>query len=500
VTTPRGFFQFAGLQAGEYTLTAEGAPGRVAKLDLLVAKDQEILVSDLILHDPSALELSLEPPVAPDGNKWRVQLVTSDPNPAVIVRDEEVSSDGTWKKTGIPVGAYRLNVKAGRDRWHSHLIELQSGNNHFSLRSSSLRLRGTITLGGQPLRASLRFGSGRETRVSIESEDDGTFEILLPERADGMEPDEWEVDIEALSVGVRRTVPRVRITRTSPTEAEVTINLPATHVEGAVVNEDGAPVEGSLIRIQPLRTIEPPVSAVSGASGMFAIHGLPAGHALVGAEGPQGSADDIEIDVLEGQTARVKLVLRRTVEIRGQVTCEEGPVWGAQVKMFPPDQPLRPILTLATDEEGRFVAELPSSHPQVSVNVAAVGCALHMGRLEARADTVLRVPLSRASGTLVLATPLKSLTPEWDLPSILVFHNGSYESLQSLINWAAANGVRQKEQDVGRVVIPNLEPGEYVACQAPMSQLLALSASTAGYRQCTRGVLNPGTELKLSVD
>jgi hypothetical protein len=188
-----------------------------------------------------------------------------------------------------------------------------------------------------------------------------------------------------------------------------------------------------------------------------------------------------------------RLVARRSLVLKGQILSSEGPVPGAHIKPVAVQAPLAAVPILRADGDGRFEFRLPPATSEIGLSVGALGYAVRILRMPVAVDRPATVLLERLGGKLVLEIPE---IPKGG-PGVVVAHGGFYESVSYLSGWAAANGGGQNE--MGQMVIPQLEPGRYAACISTVPDLPGLSKGVLPQEGCAQGTLSAGGELILKV-
>ncbi len=500
----RGFFHLAGVPPGAYLLEATKAPLAPARASVRVLPNQLTMVANppLTLAPPLKLQIYIDPPVTPQGVPWKVEWSQVDRGSAPLAptRTSHAALDGSWVEAGWAPGKYFLRIldDAGAV-WLGEVITLESGADPspLLLELPTIEVRGRLLLGDQPLLAELSFGGapGYES-VSFASDALGTFRGLLPKAGT------WLVEISAAEPRVRRERLEV-VVEEKPGQAfaELSIELPATRLQGTVVTEEGMLVPGALVTVFS--------SAKGGAStedeasdtGAFEMWGFPPGvYALIAEHGSASGevffSDQVQVELEEDrQPSPVRLELRREIKVRGRVLAATGAVPGALIKAEPLDMPSFPLLPRHSDASGSFAVSLPAAASRVFLSVAPPGFAFRMLALEARAlKEPLDVPVSTEMGTLVFELPAGLDQHTWGGVKVLVQHGSAQELLGYLLHWASLNGVAADGQ---RVVVPAMEPGDYSACIAPLTQRAAVLLGSLSAVPCASGYLSPSGELTL---
>jgi hypothetical protein len=495
-TDARGFFQLTGSVPGDFVLVAEDAhEDSVAAPLRLDLNRHSVLPSPLILLPPVSLEVAIDPPLSPSGRPWQVTLLGEGNRPEVLVREQPASIAGLWTRRRVQPGRYRLLVGLRESNWYAEQIEVNPPQTTVAVWIRYLEVRGGVRVGDEPVRGVLSFSDGRAVSVNADSDEEGRFSVVLP-RPDNVRA--WEVEIKGEQPLVRRVLEEAPIRETGPNSGVLDITLPDTRVSGVVVDEVGQPAGPAIVTLQSLGEVEPFVQAAVRDDGAFTLRGLAPGRAVLSADaGDRGSSDQVEIVAAIGSEAAVRLVVRRTTKVNGQVVSADGPVAGAQVIAYPSTMPLWPTTATSTDTSGQFVLHLPPDTREAALKVSAVGYALRMGRLPIDAARPLMVALQPVGGTLFLDVGNHDPATSWRSPMIYLLRDNVFETLPALRSWAAANGQQQGAASAP-VVVPQMEEGSYVLCVAGMDSLTALARGA--HDECVGGHLAPGGELSLTLN
>jgi hypothetical protein len=478
---------------GEYRLRVEDRGLATQPVDVTIVADRETrLDAPLVLDQPVRLDVTVVPPTPPEGLAWSVALARAGGSPLRMLASETASSDGRVQLP-LSAGDYYLTVGADGQQWFGANVRVDPDAGPLQIELPVVRVRGTIRLGNKPLAANVRLRHLKGAAEFLFASDDlGSFYGHLAG------PGKWEAELEYGEPTVTRAIQALEVLPSPVTnEATLDIALPDTLLRGDVRTEDGTPLAGAVIRLEPLHNHagEPVSDTTTDAEGDFEVRGLAAGPLLLSAEARQQRSDEVRVEVEEGDAGArdVHLITRATARLRGRVVGADGlPLPGAWVAASAMQQPL-PIAGVGrrkADVEGAFEIDLAPGTRQASVFAGTPGYALRLFRADVPAVPGWVVGLSRVSGRLVL-----EFDEPWQPgePHLLVDHNGARESLTFLVAfWSAPNGV---EWDPRRVVLPVLEPGPYSVCRATLAEYRA-GAPGGG---CVGGVVPPGGELVLNV-
>ncbi|MCP4656150.1 MAG: hypothetical protein GY856_12115 [bacterium] len=491
----REFFHLTGLLPGSYVLTAtmEGfAPTRIPHL--LVKEDAEAELRDpVMLLRPLDLTVTVAPSTDPSGGGWVVMLLhTAETEPTGMGRTD---ADGIWVRKATRPGNYYLQISDSRGaRMVFEEIELNRSQTAFLYELRFVEVEGRVTLGEEPLPATLFFG-GSKSVVSIEAKADseGLFSAIIPQK------ESWPVDVMAREPRVFRRLRNLEIIpRPGMGKAWLDIELPDTLLEGKVVDQDDQPVADARILSLQVPAAEMPTYTTTDQNGEFSFRGIAEGtHRLEAhASSPAGAlvSDAVETELTkQSPTASVRIVVRRVVELAGTVFSPAGPVPGAaiQFKVLDSHSPTNMIIPQTQSAgDGSFTLELPAGFERGDVIVEAPGFVLNRQRLVIDAGKPLDIPLTQeGGGTLVihLTSPLGWSRIEKPLPYVIhdgIFHYG----FGRLRRWAQLNGVTWDEL---RVEIPKLPPGSYSVCWH------LETAENERESECIDGFLPPAGELTI---
>ncbi|HEY7216387.1 MAG TPA: carboxypeptidase-like regulatory domain-containing protein, partial [Thermoanaerobaculia bacterium] len=454
-TNERGFFQFEGVKPGSYVVTAskEGfAPARRGSIVVREGLQAEIL-EPLQLAKPLELEVRLDPALDPFGHRWRLRLSQPD-LPGELNEDlwnGTASAEGLWHLAGLAPGSYRLHVLGDSGtRWAAQEIQLEPGRTSVDIEIPLILVKGSVTLGDDPLSATLWFG-GRSgsRRIRFQSDDDGRFEGFLP--SEGV----WPVDLASDEHDLRQTLDPVEVkVPEGKTYAAVKVRIPDTRLAGEVVDETGRKAPRALVSLY----IKGNTQVYADEKGEFELRGVKPGPTAIEAEDGPRTTGPVEIVVEENrETPRVRLVLREVLTIRGRVFSSLGPTPGAQLNGFPAVDQVgySSSFEVVTGPDGGFLLKLPVSTQRVNLLVFAPGFAMRMMSVAVERDRPLEIAVEPTGGTLVLELPADAEPPP------LLAHAGAFTFPLFLQRWATLQGAVQVP---GRLTLPNVEPGAYSLC------------------------------------
>lgn len=487
---PRGFFQLTGLAAGEYVVTAslEGFTPARSEPVLLSAAAESQLRDTLTLEPPLTVEVQLDPPLDPYGQPWSLRLMDAGTEipPRGLTAAAQGSADlqGFWKKAGLRPARYLVVVQdLTGSKWIQDFYEITAAQPRLDLHLDLVEVEGKISRGQEPVAATLWFARSKGgKRIRFDSDEKGVFLGYLP--AEG----EWAVDLELASEQVQALEP-VQVERLPDRDvARVEIRIPNTLLRIKVTDERSRPVPAAqVILLSDPERGRREAHVAADENGEVTLRGLSPGTLQVYADDERNASSDwVVVQVQEDRdTPEVSLVLRERIELTGHVHSPEGPVAGALVIFQPIVQGGGNawVGRTITEADGSFRVRLDHSFPGGGVAVLAPGFAARLMPLppDWRTSRSLTIPVSQAGGTIVV-DPVA--LEGW-------MQNGSRLKRQGgdlpLIDFLR-DGWAEFDPAADRLVLPRMEPGEYLLCPG-------WSAPPAA---CSAGYLSAGGELRLS--
>jgi hypothetical protein len=470
----QGAVQLAPLPAGIYVLevSADGfATARVSPVEIYRGSES-VFRKPIELYPPITVAVSVDPPADPAGKPWRVSwqrnndfVSGADPFPMF---DAAVDKEGTVQIAGQEPGTFFLHVlnTAGDRIAVRSLVIRDETDAVIRVNVASHDVKGTLRLGGEPLAATLWFGSrfGAE-RVKMTSSAEGAFKGALPRRG------KWALDVESSELSLM-TMADVTV----PDDDEpLDIDLPDTTLSGWVVGSDGQRLtRGSVAVRTGVRTIEPRLAA----DGSFSLRALAPGvvHLIATDRRTGETSSGIDVPLSEGENrAGVELRIDARKGVVGTVMSRGQPVIGASVSGLGLDVGTQIIGSTATDVTGRFVLYIAERAKRARFTVAAPGRTLQTFDV-VLTPTPLALELEPVGGVIELATsgPFR------------LSRNGMTISISAITDWMSGHG--DPLSDLSVMHIPDLAPGHYEVCSTG-------SPTPA----CVGGELAPGGTLRLVV-
>ena len=435
-----------------------------------------------------ALELVVTPRLDPLGRPWRIGLFAPGQRKPTVA-NAAVSPEGRWWLRGLAPGQYEIRVVSQEGvQWLRQVCEIDDETGTLALVVPVLKVEGLVRVGRSRLPARLVFvDEGCAARIPIASGDDGRFEGFISASAQ-VSSDGWRVEVQAGPPPVRHVLEGVRYSLRQGSQTpwfDLTL-APAT-VSGVVFSADGQPAAGVDVSCESLEQTWQSGLAATDRAGRFRFVALPPGRYRVTAE---GCAEPQDFAVAEGGEHELQFIVAPPVRLQGQVLADGLPVGGAAVHVWRgPGVALDPVLT---SSDGRFEVNMPSDVAEIGLTVLAPECALTILRIPVAATEALTITVDRSWGQLVL--DLTNRQPGADI--FLVGHNASLETIETLNGWANDHGGGHND---GRLVVPQVAPGEYALCMAGPADVAALWNGEIVQGPCTTGVLDAGGTLSLTL-
>jgi len=495
-----GFFQFAGIPTGSYELVVEQAAWAPARVrPILIETDEPVLLGEPVLLEPTlTLELRVSPARDWLDRPWSVAVrrpaeagLDSPPAPVFAGQSPE---DGLITLPGQSPGVFRVTVsdslgnKLANEEW----VVTGPISATREVAVEVVPIRGTVSLGEEPLAATLHFG-GRfgALRMEVETDARGAFAGVLPRAG------RWRVDVEAFEPPVDTRV-HAEVENRQGQVVTLEIRVPDTEVFGRVVDAGGSGVAGANVSAM---TSESVIRVSTSADGRFRFRGLPEGRSVLSAEVARAPRDVVSRPVAVEALTRVavgpvELRLSETTELFGMAVSPGGPVPGAAIQLRAAEVWMWE--TTSTDLEGRYRATLPATAERVHAVIAAPGYGLRTVEMPVPQGP-LDLFLSREQGGLRLSLPVASEEVERSSLALTVFQEGVLLPFPVLTRWAESHGVRVQAGEP--LSFPGLAPGHYRACLSRRPAVLPweLSAWMAANGGCDEGFLTPGGELHLDL-
>jgi hypothetical protein len=351
----RGFFQFTAIPAGAYFLYATRQGFSEARLPVTVSEGMEYALPKPLAQRPlRSVQLFISPPRDASGSPWVVHLDGSIAGSALLrtVVEKPADETGAWRMEGLNADSYFLSIKDASGTVHKHdVINVEEGDQTAAITLTDVLVRGLVHAGGHGFECNLRFRQPGGVFAVMKSDQDGEFKGQLPRAG------KWTVDVTTKdrTMLVHRAVTVREEERKDDGYVPLDIDLPAGVMTGRVVDASDKPIRAE---IEILRENKSIAQGASNDEGMFEIHGIEPGSALIRAYLiNRGESDPIAVDITE-TTPEAKLVLRERVEVNGVVTGPDGNgLAGAIVRFVLPQQ----VIETVSGPAGVFHGE-DSSH------------------------------------------------------------------------------------------------------------------------------------------
>jgi hypothetical protein len=468
----QGAVQLAPLPAGIYVLEvwAEGfATARVSPVEIYRGSES-VFRKPIELHPPITVAVSVDPPADPAGRPWRIDWqhnndFVSGPDPFPPF-SAAVDKEGALKIPRQEPGTYFLQVlNASGDRIAERSLVVHDEHDGLCrVQVESHDVKGTLRLGGEPLTATLWFGSrfGAE-RVKMTSNAEGAFSGALPRRG------EWPLDVESSELSLL-TMTDVTVPDGGKT---LDIDLPDTTLSGWVIGSDGQRLtRGSVAVRTGVRLVEPRLAA----DGSFTLRALAPGvvHLIATDRRTGETSAGVDVPLSEGEKrAGVELRIDPVTAVVGTVVSRGKPVIGASVSGLGLDMGSQIVESTATDVTGRFVINIPQRAKRAHFVVAAPGRTLQSFELAITAPP-LTLELEPIGGVieLVVSGPFR------------LSRNGMNVPVSAITDWMSGHG--DPLSDLSVMHIPDLAPGHYDVC-----------STGSATPTCIGGELAPGGTLRL---
>jgi hypothetical protein len=453
-TNARGFFQFDGVEAGEYEVIAKKDRWSPAEYRVHVSgtTNEAVVGKELVLDTLGRVEVSLQPPVDAQQRPWHVALERFVSGEVQTVARSVASITGQWSHEGLESGSYSVSISdADGSRLASDGRWVAGETAYIPFTIDQVAVRGTLTLDDAPVNARLRFLDRFGKRVDMESDAEGRFSGVLPKQ--GL----WSVDIRRGDTRSILWLDGVEVRRSDATGyADLSLELPAGRVHGSVTTEGGEAV-GANVKIWSGRSMVASMSTA--ADGLFDFTGIPPGDVEIAASGKGTHSGMVAHKVGGLEDDPIRIVVGKTATARARVVTATGrPLAGVLVSWVL----TRMIQDDLTGPNGEVRIPLPPSMKGIDVAISALGYPLKMATVPAT-DEVIEIRMPAAAGTLAISfdtrtTSYPRIGRGGFLLPLSVFFSGptAYE----------ARPVRTFAE--GFTVL--LEPGEYTVCNVPATQ------------------------------
>lgn len=499
-TVKNGFFHFDQIAPGSYYVSVTSGGLVSESRSVLIVQDLEAqLKAPLQLRKPSALSISIIPPVDPWNKPWFVELLRSDPNTTILETAGASKADdrGVWRGAGLLPGEYVLKIeRKPQGTWFVDDFSIDSDTQR-TVEIPLQRVNGAVTLGKKPIHAFVWFGgSSGSFSVPVGTDDQGKFRAILPRPKE----DRWPtVEVVSDKPVVRKAFKDVSVKASeSDVDAYVQFDVSRTGVYGVVIGPDSdTPTGKTVVSVRTSDSDQQLIQVLTDEGGSFSLYGLPPGHTVVRAYGAKSESKPVTVDLVESSDRKegeyVQLRLEKKHELQGIVTSQSGPLAGARIFVMPENRTGAFSVPVTTDNEGNFSAELdPESH-HVTITVAAPGFAFAFFDSAVTLEPV-KINLTQSAGKLLLIAPVNS-EPE---RRPFLIHRNAYLGMNNIE--AFSNDIRSPLSGGNpAATIASAEPGRYSLCSSTLSEIQVLAnASVLPKDRCVVGELAPFGELTLT--
>lgn len=492
VTKPnqRGFFSFD-VSPGDYFVSAT-APN-------LAAEERRVTViegREAVLTEPLALQrywtLTVNSQIPPEGAEqpWQVELTRFDlEGQPSAKRTLSVPADGISRFQKQLSGSYNVQIKLHDSVWASEQVNLDHDTT-IDLPVRAMRVRGSVTLGDEPLAARLLFTSREQGfRVPVQTRPNGTFTAFLP----AVKEQRWEqLEIQSTEPWVKRFLEDVPFQIGDDGRATMEIRLPSAELTGVVIDENDRPILNGLVDITApdgVRQFETP-------DGNFSIHGLARGRYRLTASTRERETEEAVIVEMNDDDEKRRDVILRVVpnsQLRGSVTSALGPVFGASVFVVPANAPVSLVSMMPVDAAGEFNYRVPPRTRDIAVAVTSPGFSFRMMRMPLP-EAKLELVVDQNGGTLSIDGRVGSRAEPY---RPYVIHNGAILSAFTVAYLSRARLTADANQRV-QFELALAEEGTYAVCllSPAEEQGIRLGARLPESR-CASGMLARHGSLKL---
>lgn len=454
---PRGAFQLVSLPPGAYRLQAEH-PDYLASLpaDVSVIRDAEtVLGGDVTLSRPLSLRLTIDPPRAPEDQRWEVVVV--DPASSNIVARAEASPEGGAELDRLAPGSLRLVVGAERMTGAHQQDLVLASDLDLAVDVPLVEIHGRVTMEDEPVQGEIRISTGGGDGWSAHLDEEGRFESWLRDpRFDFLH---LEISGDGFAFPARVIAEDV-VVRKGRIALEV--ELLDLEIAGTVVSLGGEPVAGADVHFR--RDGQPVAFTSSEADGSFSIRPLQAGEYTVFADQRGIGASRQEPVTLSEYSAGVEteLVIHPSRRIVGRLTGPGGEAVGGARVMVLSAGPSVVSHDSQSDVNGRFVAEVAPEAHQAVVQIAARGYPFWAACLPASQTLNAQLPAAGGWLELNLGDVYPAGRPPRGLP-MLVNELGGLGLFTDVFGWARQQGGGDVTLPGGETVfrIPNVASGRW---------------------------------------
>ena len=481
-----GVFAATGLPSGHYMVVASGAGYLSDRLEVDLGGSDEIELPPLSLNAACRIQVEVNPPADPRGGAWQVLLLDARPGRGQApVHEASANPSGRWAFDRAAGGRpYRLKVKTSWDEtWWVDDAEFIPSDQKMErkIRMDPVKIAGTARLGKEGLGGQIVFEDrGVSVRMAMGH---GLFAGLLP-RAGG-----WKARVLSDAPPVIRSLD----VDVPSGGGEVTLDLPATAVEGEVVDEAGARVPGVTLyvtRVNPVESAEYDLD-----DGAILLGGLAAGEykALARGTTPHRESLIYRFKVNEDGSSdpfplRIVATLKR--KLQGRVVSPDGrPLPGARIQLTASAGDIRVAMgiTEKTDADGRFGIDIRADQETPCLVVMPQGLPIRILQVSDR-DEEQKVVVAPEGGVLSLRSEKRlgqSSPPAGQSLKYLMRENCVF----AVLVFETLGGTFSIVGGESFLATPPVEPGTYTLCGLMPGEISSFTGGRPSYANCSTGVL-----------
>ncbi len=304
---PPGFFQIRRLEPGEYQVVGMQDGFAPDSRPVQVIKDSEsFLIEPLVLAKAVTLELTVVPPLDPNGRPWQAEILERVARGGNTVGGGNVV-DGRFIWAGLKKdGEYSVWLKTSTgQRWSAEESTFRADKPKISrqIDAGMEAIVGEVLIAEKPLQAKLTFGVGSNLEILLNSNEAGRFTGFLPRLG------RWRVKVESTDKVVVRSV-EANAVRGANGVATASIELDDFRARGVLVDERDQLYNESAIVSVVFPGKESFQRFVTG--GRFELGGLPTGSLDLRAEAEGLISDTVSTTSVSDEAPdEIRIVLKK---------------------------------------------------------------------------------------------------------------------------------------------------------------------------------------------
>lgn len=448
-TNRRGFFQFAGVSEGNYTLVARADGWSPAsENDVRVTTGAEVaLPKPMALTPLAAFQVVVDPPTDSGGKPWHIELFRTWPksDPPLIVKGV-TSPAGEWSGTKLEGGTYDVSVNdAAGSVFHRQFATVTDDAPPLHVSIDAFRVRGRVTFRGEPLQSTVTLTQPFNATAMIRARTDkeGKFEAVLPEEA------QWRVQIVAGGKTIYLRPLDIR-RRSDGAPVELDLMLPTGRIRGKTVDEKGDAIPAA---VEIMRDGHEPVFQWT-ADGNFDVIGIEPADVKLRAvnEALDRDGGTIPVHVTEADADPLTVVVPKRKKLKTWLATPDGqPVAGALVRYGVANW----VQETISGPGGEITLPLSVNQPTVWLAILPPGLPRKVLSLDVSGEPREIVIAPIAARLLVRRTPRL----------YAIEHDGTIVSGGMLVEPFGATGRPPRESTPDGLAL-DLEPGTYSVCDS----------------------------------